>query len=178
MSKGYFYNNSSRAEESGFNSLENALKEKRCAFLPCHATENDINVLNRFIDSLSPGNTGDELESLLCGKVGIAKGMVLQRISQINERQRIKENNIKNIKDSIEKKKSRVEFIDELNFRWQDDNRIREKNDINKEMLVLESEIRRQESDCWKDIVMLRNELIEIMSKYRENSIKKDLISG
>ncbi|MFH1367952.1 MAG: hypothetical protein ABII64_02370 [Elusimicrobiota bacterium] len=147
-------------------------------FLPAYANKEDLSLLNRFIEMQSKADYTDEIDLLFSDKTALAKSSVLNIISQIKERIAIKENNLKNIEYGISNQRTRLFNIEDLFANSYSFDVTKAKNDIEKAIESSEKEKREQEVSCWRDLALLRKDLMFGMNEYKSNSRKKQLITG
>ena len=152
-------------------------ENKVYGFLPLYADKYDLNKLNKFMDYQIPIECTDEIEQIFSDKVKLSKGSVIQVISQIKERELIKKRSTRMIDYSIDKCRTKILGVNGFytgNFVYGEDKTI---NDLEKEVLKLEKEKRDAETSCWRDLSQLRKDLLFIMSEYKTNARKKELIA-
>lgn len=147
-------------------------------FIPVYADKNDLNLLNRFMEMQCAANYKDEIDLMFSDKTAFAKSSVINNISQIKERMYLRDRNIGKIDYDICSQRNRLLQLEDLFTNGTSPITHKLKNDIERTILESEKEKRDQEVSCWRDIALLRKDLMLGMNYYKTNSRKKQLISG
>ena len=142
-------------------------------FLPYYGNTNDLSVINQFIDSQSSKKSEDEVELMFSEKVGIAKALVIQILSQIKEREIIKERNFAKINYDM----GRLSWLKDMCAGSYALNMSNADLDLEKQVVNLEKEKRTEQVSCWRDLVNLKKDLMGIMAEYKTTAKKKKVLS-
>ena len=158
--------------------LQQACDKNIYNFLPYYAGEKDLSIVNEFLDNLISKKSNDIFDLLFSDKVAIAKALVLQHISLIKEREIIKRKNIARIEVLEDEAKSRMVQLESFyirNYIFFEDSKTR--TELEKRINDLEKQINLEVASCWKDVVIIKKDLMAIMSEYKSNVRKDKLLS-
>ena len=146
-------------------------------FLPYYADRDDIATINQFINSQVTGQSKDEIDEIFADRISNARAVVLQIISQIREREMIKRKCLERIgkmEDDL-KNQLRMENNFYMNCMFPESNRTR--MEAESRIHELERNKSFEETSCWKDLVLLKKELMLFVKEYRSSSVKNRLVS-
>lgn len=146
-------------------------------FLPYYADRDDIATINQFINRQVTGQSKDEIDEIFADRISNARAVVLQIISQIREREVLKRKCIERIGKMEDELKNQLRFQNDfyMNCMFPESNRTRMETESR--IHELERNMNFEETSCWKDLVLLKKELMLFVKEYRSTSVKNRLVS-
>lgn len=158
--------------------LYDSLSHKTDNFLSPYVTEKDLSKIDKFLDTGKYKPNSDVIDALFTDKVDATKFLILHLISQIREREIIKERNLESIDYDMGKFRTHLMQLEEIRLYHEifDLERRRTKISLGEKIAGLEKEKRAEETSCWRDLTQLRKELMDSIKEYKTSSRKKELI--
>ena len=139
------------------------------SLLSNYAEKQDISVLEEILNK--EDKTSDLTESFFSGKSNILMIKILDLVSQIRERKRLQELNIRRIKNNILSCDTGLLQLNPFNIYSQDIGRRR--NALELKIIDLEGEKRKEYVESFRDLMPLKDSLLEALRAYRSASFKR-----
>lgn len=131
----------------------------------------DTEIIKQFL-AYRPFSKDDVVENVFKEKIDFQKASLLQILSLIKERERLKEQNIAEIQARLINCQSNLYRV---HINWPALGGERRKNTLESIIANLEEQARQERVSCWKDTSRLRQELLKIAGEYKSTSRRASL---
>ena len=141
-------------------------------YTPCGGLETHVDAITQ---DLTTPKQNDPINAFFRGKQLFLGKSVEDIVGLIYERETIKYESFRAMDYQASQNKTKLFELDNLRFGL-DPQFERVRQNIVKELNVLESEKRREEVECWRDITRLKGELREVMREFGQEKRKSALL--
>lgn len=141
---------------------------------PVHYISLDDTFFKPAIDEENPSGF-DSLDSFFTEKLALDKLHISGLISQIYKRNEIKDSNLYKIDTDIIKCRTQLFEIENIPKLY-DSTIARTKNTLEREILSLEKEKRAEYVSWWRDLVLVKRDLINTLKEFKSSEKRLDLI--
>lgn len=148
--------------------------DKSCALFNEKALDNNqFDILRQFL-TFKPLLKDNLAEDIIKEKIRFQKATLVQLVSLIIERERIKKRNIASLDSEIMDFQSQLYIYKCHIYPINPDNK--RKSNLERALSELENRRRQEEIDCWKDTLRLWQEVLKVAAEYRTAVRKAKLL--
>ena len=117
------------------------------------------------------------IDSFFQDRVTLNRMHVSSLVSQITRRNNLQKDNLYKIEKDMMKCQAQLFEIEHVP-RWYNANITRTRNMLEKEILALEKEKRAEYVSCWRDLVLVKRDLIGALKEFKSTEQRQELVLG